>query len=61
VLTIDIGGADSMQRKEDLYIKVYNSYDGFTVCESKLVDHIADGDTYLYLFINTYIYMYIYM
>ena len=42
-LSIDVGAAQSMPRKDDLYIKVLNTYDGSTVCQSKLVDHISSG------------------
>jgi hypothetical protein len=61
-----------MQNKEDLYIKVYNSYDNIIISESKLVDHITDGNSislngckyisaYFYVFVSISIYMYMYI
>jgi hypothetical protein len=42
-LTIDIDAAQSAAKKHDLQIRIFNTYDGATVCESKLADHADRG------------------
>lgn len=42
-LTIDIDAAQSAAKKHDLQIRIYNTHDGATVCESKLADHADRG------------------